>query len=59
MNKPRECECVDPQCPHVEQGHKGTRRLVFRIDMDDLGGTLMCEPCRFDALDSGLFDLRE
>lgn len=50
------CECADPACP-VCRGRCRTQAelLLFRIDMTDLTGTAMCDPCADDALDSGLF----
>jgi hypothetical protein len=29
--------------------------VLYRVDMEDIGGTLMCECCADDALDSGLY----
>jgi len=53
-----ECECSDPGC----DGHPGlagcTRRAterLYRIDMEDVGGLLMCEECADDAMESGVF----
>lgn len=57
---PDPCECADPGCAH----HKGAStcpkphtgaRLLFRVDMDDRTGTVFCDACADDALDSGLF----
>lgn len=55
------CECTDPGCPK----HKGKsecpsagRRLVFRSDMEDVSGTLMCPKCAEDAMSSGVFYTR-
>lgn len=57
MKKPT-CECADPYCP-THDGisscvRTGTERL-FRNDMDDSSGTLMCDRCATDAHESGLF----
>jgi hypothetical protein len=54
----KQCECHDPGCDHTEQGHhKDTRqyRILYRIDMDDRSGTMMCHTCREDAMLCGLF----
>ena len=51
----RKCECFDPQCPHERTGHRGRCRLLYRVDMNDYPGTLMCETCQDDALDSSVF----
>ena len=52
------CECADPQCP----AHKGTSKcankantVLYRVDMEDASGTLMCDDCADDATQSGLF----
>ncbi len=55
---PSPCECSDPGCP-VHPGeshcsHTGSQSL-YRIDMQDETGTLMCENCAQDAFESGLF----
>lgn len=52
------CECSDPGCP-VHRGlptcpHRATDR-VFRVDMADKSGTLMCPGCTEDALDAEVF----
>ena len=56
------CECSDPGC----QAHKGKsacRRtgfdILYRIDMDDETGTVMCEACADDAFSSGMFTTKE
>ena len=54
----RKCECGDRGCP-MHLGHAicpadGTT-LLYRIDMHDASGTLMCAACATDALDSGIF----
>lgn len=50
------CECADPKCP-VCQGHCDNRAStnLKRIDMDDKSGTMFCEGCAQDALNSGVF----
>jgi hypothetical protein len=53
------CECSDPGCP-VHLGYSqctNTSQLttVYRIDMEDKTGTLMCPTCLEDAMSSGLF----
>jgi len=52
------CECADPECVH----HKGisdckdtANTIMYRIDMDDTSGTLMCDDCANDATQGGLF----
>lgn len=52
------CECSDSGC----KAHKGTSAcesigttILYRVDMDDLTGTLFCESCADDAMESGLF----
>ena len=51
------CECVDPSCPNCKGDcSEKPARLLFRIDMEDHSGTLMCDECADDAFDSGLFD---
>lgn len=52
------CECADKGCPV----HKGTSKCtnkattnLRRVDMDDVSGTMFCEACAEDALESGLF----
>lgn len=50
------CKCSDPGCP-VCNGfclEEAVTRL-FRIDMDDLTGTPMCEGCADDAMACGVF----
>ena len=55
------CECEDRQCPaHLGENCKEIGKiLLFRIDMDDASGTLFCERCAEDALESGLFRAKE
>lgn len=51
------CEYWDPECPHGHKGngHKGGVRMLYRVDMNDETGILMCDTCQEDAFDSGLF----
>lgn len=52
------CECNDSKCPvHNGQAECGNigHVTLYRVDMEDLTGTLFCEPCASDALDCGLF----
>ncbi len=56
------CECGDRECPaHTNKyscDNEG-KVLVFRIDMNDQSGTLMCEECADDAIESGIFTYEE
>lgn len=51
------CECCDELCP-VHRGEEcqeeGTLTL-YRVDMDDVSGTVFCDECAEDALSSGLY----
>ncbi len=53
-----DCECGDPGCP-VHKGEQvcnlNATTQLFRIDMEDQTGTLMCDRCADDASESGLF----
>lgn len=55
------CECADAGCPaHRGAGCAATpwpedRTRLYRIDMEDTTGTLMCSPCSDDAFASGVF----
>lgn len=52
------CECSDPMCPHPGMPKACTRisnTKVYRVDMEDREGTLMCEVCASDAMESGVF----
>lgn len=55
------CECSDPGCPVTHgQGCRanaaGKRGVIlYRIDMEDVTGTLFCWSCANDATDSGVF----
>lgn len=50
------CECADKGCPvcHGVCWETATVTL-YRVDMDDQGGTCMCRGCSDDAMESGLF----
>lgn len=56
FSKNMPCECADTRCPecHGTCFEEGTI-LLYRIDMEDASGTLMCEGCSQDALESGLY----
>lgn len=52
------CECADRGC----KAHTGKAdcfetgyTILYRIDMHDETGTVMCEACTDDAFSSGLF----
>lgn len=57
------CECVDKKCPSL--WHDRTKTIaecknsihivLYRVDMEDICGTGMCQICAVDALGSGLF----
>ena len=52
------CECCDKGCPEhegVSSCCNPANRILFRIDMEDLTGTAMCEDCAYDAMDSSFF----
>lgn len=50
------CECSDPGCPCCQGSCPvAADATVFRVDMEDITGTRMCEPCAADALESGVF----
>ncbi len=52
------CECADPGCPvHNDTGDCQAMGHItlFRVDMEDITGTVFCEPCSDDAIESGLF----
>ena len=51
------CECFDRECP---EGHTGqcinkAHMTLWRIDMEDNGGTRFCRSCGDDAMESGNF----
>lgn len=52
------CECADSGCK-VHQGHNTCNNpantILYRVDMTDESGTLMCSDCADDATISGLF----
>lgn len=55
------CGCIDTACPT----HPGeacampANTNVYRVDMDDADGTPMCFDCCDDAIESGLYRLKE
>jgi hypothetical protein len=52
------CECADPGCPihpKVSDCRNLAATILYRIDMEDNTGSLMCEGCAEDAMLSGLF----
>lgn len=56
------CQCCDPGCPV----HQGSGRctapattVLFRVDMEDVTGTPMCDECAADGLESGLFTMNQ
>lgn len=56
------CQCADIFCP-AHQGQSSCRAVgkqrLYRIDMADDYGTMMCDACADDANNSGLFsDIR-
>lgn len=59
MGAEMNCECCDPLCP-VHTGSSQCDRLgvdrLYRVDMIDLDGTLFCEGCADDSIQSGLFE---
>jgi hypothetical protein len=57
-----DCECSDPGCPmHLgaETCENTAISTLFRVDMQDETGTVMCEGCACDAFESGLFRIDE
>jgi len=52
------CECSDPACP-VQHPDSNCRQvattILYRVDMEDVTGTAMCDACASDAMESGLF----
>lgn len=52
------CECTDMGCP-VHLNTRDCRNvagtILYRIDMEDITGTAMCEGCAEDAQLTGLF----
>ena len=56
------CECGDMECPMhwgVSKCNKEAITTLFRVDMEDETGTLMCEGCANDAMASQLFYEKE
>lgn len=54
------CNCTDPGCPACNGSCKrGQSVILYRVDMDDEGGTGFCEACAEDAYESGLFQTSE
>lgn len=55
------CQCSDPGCP-VGHGSKecgkSSKFNVYRVDMNDEFGTLMCADCANDAAESGVFNVK-
>ncbi len=49
------CECVDPGCECLGRCAELATDRLWRIDMYDWDGTLLCSSCSSDALDSGVF----
>lgn len=52
------CDCTDRGCTQ----HRGfawcntlASEIVYRVDMEDLTGTLICSACARDAYETGLF----
>src|ERR1700728_2836358 len=52
------CECADSLCAH-HIGKSDCRdvasQYLYRVDMQDVTGTAMCDACAEDAMESGLF----
>ena len=56
----RTCECSDTKCPHCNGGCPDKATYICRrVDMEDETGTLRCEDCASDAMESGVFDCDE
>jgi len=56
------CECHDTHCPvhkTVDDCNRAATSTLYRIDMIDETGTLFCDHCADDAMDSGLFTMSE
>ncbi len=50
------CECADPGCPVCfGKCDKKAVMCLLRVDMEDITGTLFCQGCGEDAMESGLF----
>ena len=53
-----ECECSDQGCSEhegKEDCKESANTILYRVDMQDASGTLMCDDCANDATMSGLF----
>ena len=56
MGKSDRCECADKGCPCCHGACKRSGLFtLYRVDMEDATGTLMCHDCMADAMESGLF----
>jgi len=54
------CDDSDPLCPHCAGRCTRSASVVLqRIDMEDAEGTLFCEVCSSDAMESGVFRVKE
>lgn len=54
------CECGNRACPSCHgQCCRWAVMTLYRVDMQDEGGTAMCDGCGEDALESGLFATRD
>lgn len=52
------CECCDKGCAaHIGNNECCTTAttILYRVDMEDMNGTAMCDDCANDATMSGLF----
>jgi hypothetical protein len=49
------CECADAGCVCHGKCNAEGRVTLYRVDMEDATGTLFCEQCAADAMESGLF----
>ena len=60
MDRPVKCECSDPLCPichgHCDKTAVMSLTPLYRVDMEDHIGTLMCKGCAEDAFSAGVFD---
>jgi hypothetical protein len=53
-----QCECCDKLCPvHTGSESCSTKAVAClrRSDMEDETGTMFCESCANDAMESGVF----
>lgn len=56
------CQCADSKCPthmRMSQCSHAASITVYRVDMQDAQGIPMCGECGGDALESGLFRLKD